>query len=457
MDIFGDTPLFVDPRAIRLLPTEWGNECVTLLQNFFHTVILEIKNRQDEKAKRLLNGLHEPNETHLGMSRKKAKGRGMGGELSNDVWEMLSESRAAKSGLLTDLEDAALMVEGIDKDIISDIAINIIREPLIRFTQQVCNEYGITLEPGVDSGPIWDRSTNTWTSHLVSLPITDYGKLLLVPKSIVRYHLDYEREEYLRQYILTHLQGVELNAKTELVQLLKNGNVRVTKKSLRKKYGDKKTDIIKITKDYPEILEKYRKDKNINPNPPLDHEEINEITGIQNPGWDKLLNDVLKVPRGRENADNYHNAVERLLTPLFYPCLDFPEKEFKIHEGLKRIDIRYCNLCKEGFFQWVANHHPAMNIFVECKNISGDASNPELDQLAGRFGPSRGKVGLLLCRAFEDKMRFIQRCKNSANDQHGFIIVLDDQDLTNLVNMRKENNKDSIFNFLKLRFDELAM
>lgn len=169
VDIFSDTPLFVDPRAIRLLPTEWGNECVTLLQSFFHTVISEIKNGRDQEAKSLLNGLHEPNETHLGVSCKKAQGRGMGGELSNDVWEMLSYSRAAKSGLLTDLEDAALMVEGIDRDIISDIAINIIREPLIRFTQQVCKEYGIALEPGVNSGPIWDKAANLTKDVMGSL------------------------------------------------------------------------------------------------------------------------------------------------------------------------------------------------------------------------------------------------------------------------------------------------
>lgn len=456
VDIHGDTRLYIDPRAIHLLPTAWGDECVTLLQDFFQSVLVAIREGRDADAKRLLQGLREPNETHLGLSRgTQARGRGLGNGLADDVWSTLTRSQAARTGLLVDLEDAALMVEGIDRDIISDITTNIIRGPLIRFTQEMCQEYGIPTEPGIDSGAQWDYARKEWVTTHVNLPRTDGGKLLLVPKVIVRRHLDYERDEYTRDYILTHLQGVEITARSALVQLLKNGKVRVTKKSLREKYGDKKTDIVSITEQYPEILERYRSDKKRRPGPPLELEEFEETAGIALPRWDQLLQAVLDINPGKAGADKYHAAVERLLTPLFQPSLSFPQKEFNIHSGRKRIDIKYANSATSGFFHWVATSHPAMHVFVECKNYTGDPTNPELDQLSGRFSPSRGKFGLLLCRSFKNKNLFIQRCKDTANDARGFIIALDDQDLTKLVELRKNGDTNGLFEFLQVRFTEL--
>ncbi len=69
VDIYGDDRLFVDPTAIRLLDTEWTNECAALVQDFFRTVLHAIRHGDGARARRLLRGLSEPNETHLGVSR----------------------------------------------------------------------------------------------------------------------------------------------------------------------------------------------------------------------------------------------------------------------------------------------------------------------------------------------------------------------------------------------------
>jgi hypothetical protein len=81
----------------------------------------------------------------LGFSRARARGRALRPEAARDVWGALSKSEAVKTGLLEDLDDTILMVEGISSDIVSDIATNVIREPLIRYTKQVCETYGIPL------------------------------------------------------------------------------------------------------------------------------------------------------------------------------------------------------------------------------------------------------------------------------------------------------------------------
>jgi hypothetical protein len=129
VDTSGDVRLFISPRALRLLPSAWGDECVALIQSFFNQVLHAIKAGDDSRAIRLLEVLKEPNETHLGLSKGGSRGRGLGSGSARDVWHALTESAAAKSGLLTDLEDTVLMIEGISVDIVSDVVTNIIRGP----------------------------------------------------------------------------------------------------------------------------------------------------------------------------------------------------------------------------------------------------------------------------------------------------------------------------------------
>lgn len=457
VDISNDLPVFLDPRAIRLLQSEWGDECVFLIQDFFHCVLLAIQENRNNDARRLLRALREPNETHLGLSRGKSRGRALGMQSADEVWRALSRSEAVKSGLLEDLEDTILMIEGVDKDIISDITTNIIRGPLIEYTQEKCDYYGIPMDEGIDSGPIWNPREGHWYSTYVRLPKAGNKRLLLVPKVIVRRKMDYNQEEYYRHYLLEYLQDVELNANTELVHLLKDGRARVTKVDLITKYGSGKSVIVRETLRFPEILERFRLDKRLIIQPPLSHLELAETSGTEIPDWDNLISGVRNIPSGIENAKEYEDAIEQLLTALFYPSLANPQIQHKIHEGRKRIDITYTNLANDGFFGWLARNFPAAHVFVECKNYGRDVGNPELDQLAGRFSPSRGQFGLLICRTFEDEPLFIKRCHDTAVDGRGFIIPLDDNDLEILTVARKEHDDIAEFDHLKQLFDSLIM
>ena len=199
VDILGDIPVFMDPRALRLLPSPWANECVYLIQNFFQTILDLIKKNNHTRARWLLEVLHEPNEVHLGLSKGISRGRALGRISASTVWQALSRSQAVKNGLLEDLEDTILMVDGIAGDIVSDIAVNIVRRPLIEYTQTICKQYGIPLVDDVNSGPLWNPISLEWESEFMALPMTNSSKLILVPKAIVRRKLDYEADEYYRQ------------------------------------------------------------------------------------------------------------------------------------------------------------------------------------------------------------------------------------------------------------------
>lgn len=456
VEISGDTRVFVDPRALRFIESDWSRECVSLLQNFFDTVMQAISSKDHARARQLLASLSEPNETHLGLSVGRAQGHGMGTYLARDAWKSISKSRAIGTGLLEDLEDTVLFVDGIGFDIVSDITTNIIREQLIEFTHDACDYYGIPMTDNVVSGQLWDRRSRRWSQRYVALPMTKNGRLLLVPKSIVRRSQTFDPGEYFNDFVLPQLEDDELSAHSSLVETLKNGRQRVTKKALKKRYGQGKHVNLDVTIKHPDLLDRYRREKSARRQPP-DHEEIADLTDSERPDWDVLLATVKTIPPGVEHATEYHRAIEALLTALFYPALDQPRRELPIHEGRKRIDITYTNVATRGFFDWVNRVQlaPAPNLFVECKNYGQELANPEVDQLAGRFSPHRGRVGLLVHRGFGDKTLLIARCRDTALDNRGFIIALDDDDLTRLVEERKQDPQSVRFSLLRERFDEL--
>lgn len=85
VDIVADTPVFISPKALTMLPSEFGDECVHLVQNFFQTVLDLIRSGQNDQAERLLRQLREPNETRFGLSKGRARGHALGAGSAHDV------------------------------------------------------------------------------------------------------------------------------------------------------------------------------------------------------------------------------------------------------------------------------------------------------------------------------------------------------------------------------------
>lgn len=451
-----DLEVFVDPTALRTLTSNWGTECASLVQYYFEAVLTRMKAGKDREAQLLLSSLNERNEFHLGFSAGKSRGHGFGSKSAESVWGALSKSKASKSGLLKDLEDTCLLIDGIGRDMVSDAVCNIIRGPLIKYTQDVCSYYGIPLTPNVVSGPIWNPHTETWENKYVSLPMTKEGKIILVPKIFVRHRLSYEYREYYQHYLLPEMQHDELQRNTGLVELLTDGRKRVTKKSLKERYGDNKLAVVEQTLRFPHVLDEYREAKERNVPPPLDHEQFAEIETIAPPKWDDLIARLRAIPTGNAAATEYEQLIEEIFSAIFYPSLCNPRKQHEIHDGRKRIDITYTNEARSGFFSWLSQHYSSAFLFVECKNYGKEVGNPEVDQLSGRFSPSRGQVGLLVCRSVEDAGRLAMRCRDTARDLRGFIISLTDDDVVSLMDSAKAGVTSHAFPLLSRKFQGLV-
>ncbi|PMY39314.1 MULTISPECIES: hypothetical protein [Pseudomonas] len=451
-----DVPVFLDPTAIKSLESPWGNELSSLLQSFFETVLLNIKGGKDQVAQALLASLSERNEFHLGYSKGKSQGHAFGVKSAETVWGALSKSNASLTGLLEDLEDTCLLIEGVGPDMVSDAVSNILRGPLIKYTQDMCAYYGIPMSTGVVSGPIWDPVKGKWIDGYVTLPIAgSFGKVIFVPKILVRQKLSYKVDEYYRHYLLPEMQMAELKARTSLVEVLRDGRERVTKKALMDKYGSDKLAIVNMTLKYPHALEDYREAKRDKSPPPLSHEAIADVESVDKPDWNALKSALMAIPTGNDSATAYENIIEKIFSSLFYPSLCNPTKQHSIHDGRKRVDITYTNEAKVGFFHWVGLHYPSSMIFVECKNYGKELGNPEVDQLSSRFSPRRGTVGILTCRTVQDKSRLAARCHDTATDSRGYIIVLDDEDVCALVDERLRDLESCSYALLRSKFMEL--
>lgn len=465
VDVEGDVRVFVDPHAFRLIDTDWANECVSLLQDFYDELLDAIRNDNRARGLELLAHAGESNEVHLGLSRGPAQGSGVGRELAADIYDALARSTTVLNGLATDLEETVLFVEGVLHDRVSDMTINIVRSELIRFTQQVCVKYGVPLTPGVESGPMWDRRTHRWTADFAELPLVPSGKLLLIPRAIVRKRGTFDPGDYLQHFVLPYMAEREMNTVgSPLVRQRSltgrhRGALYVTKKSIaereRQLGRSVKATNSKETNENPDLLRQYRLARTGASEPPS-HDDLADLTGAEEPDWDELLDAVLNVAPGAAGADQYHRAVQNLLTALLYPSLDLPQREVQIHEGRKRIDIVFVNIAVKGFFHWLENglQIPSAWIVVECKNYTSALGNPEYDQITGRFSTRRGQFGLLLYRGYgDDKATVVRHFRDAASDGRGYVIALDDHDLREMVEARKGG--DDLFEYLSTRIREI--
>lgn len=449
-----DLPLFLDPFFLSQRQDKWSFEAARTVRSFFQEFINLVREDRENEAKNLFNHLSEPNSTCLGVSSNSPKGRGLGNRDATRIYANLLNSRAIQTGLVQDIEDNILFVEKFGKDKLSDMTTNIITRHLIQYTKNQCDLHNITLTPGIPSGYFWNSADCEWqTEHAEMLVIND-KKILLVPKGIVSFSRMYTPEKYYNSFVLTFLQNEQLTLGGLLVQKRKNGTRYVTKKSLKAENPFSKEFLRTFTETNSNVLERFKNTLKITP---LNNQQIESIN-IDQIKQSLILN-LQNTNPGGENATNYHKIVTGILEVIFYPILINPIKEREIHEGRKRIDISFDNASTTGiFYRLSASFNiPCPYIFIECKNYSNDISNPELDQISGRFSVNRGKVGFIVCRTVDNMHLFISRCRDTFKDGRGLIIPLVDEDLVSLLENHSEADNTFMEQFLSNRIREITI
>jgi hypothetical protein len=454
-----DIALFVDPYALTVAGDDDLRNCGDVVVEYFELLLAAIKDKDEKTAFELLSNLHEPNDTHLGLSTGKPQGRGWGYKQSRQLYDRFVKSKAVKSGKIKDITDVELLIPGIGSDKISDMTTNIIRGYLISYTEEQCSLHGIPTEE-VNAGKYWNPEENLWSSRYAKLPVYQDSRIVLVPKAAVRVRLIPDNQEYYNKFILQYLQAEHLNANSSLVRTLKNGKREVYKKDLKKVQKGGKNALFEFSEKHPNVLDDYKKslrEKGM----PISDIAIENKQGDRRPVMDASLPKQLKqIAPGDAHASEYHNTILKALQSILYPWLTQPKKEQEINDGRKRIDILFNNAASDGFFSRLVNFHKvfAPYVSIECKNYSSDPKNPEFDQLLGRFSRKRGHFGMMFCRTIKDRDTMIARCKDVVNDKDGAVIlVFDDDDVLKMFDLKQEFDDKGISEFLDAKIKEVLM
>lgn len=413
--------------------------------------------KQEDRARELFQHLHEPNETCLGLSKGPPQGNAIGDVDGEKLFQSIAQSRAIDTGVIEDLEDFRLFVEGIDKDKISDMTTNIIRRHLIEYTQNQCALWGISLQENTQTGFWWCPATRTWENAFAAMLVVEGKKILLTPKSVVSYCKRYAPRKYHGRFVLEFLQNEHIRMQSVFVRHRKNGVPYVTKKSLEERVAAfSKEFIAEFTATHPDVFAEFKdwvKETSI----PISNQELDEDDPAVVATY--LKRRLREIPSGRDAATTYHRMSVGILELLFYPDAISPQVEREIHEGRKRIDITFDNAAPSGFFELLHSVHelPSQYIFVECKNYSRDVENPEIDQLSGRFDVNTGKFGLLLCRHVDDMALLIRRCADTYHSGRGMMIPIVDEDLLAMLDRVIAGDIRPYEQLLSSRFRDIAL
>lgn len=217
VEVTADNRLYIDPHAIRLRKSgqPFADHALLCLDTFTEQVtesILKGTPASLRRGEQILQRFVEPWETRLGMSRRGFHGRGGGDIVGTWIWDVLADDVEAlvRIGVLKHIEDLPLFVDGVDRDITSDITTRIIFDALVKFTAQMLVQYPeFTREErqvGRFTKQIWNTEALDWVDVEVTLPIVDGKALLLVPTGWARPTLLMSAGRYYETSVLTFAQ-----------------------------------------------------------------------------------------------------------------------------------------------------------------------------------------------------------------------------------------------------------
>ena len=178
---------------------------------------------------------------------------------------------------------------------------------------------------------------------------------------------------------------------------------------------------------------------------------------------EKYSDELKKLEAGKgKDASRYHDLIFAILKKLFDGKLKNPQKEQKINEGRKRIDVTFDNSSKEGFFKELKDDHKIKcpYIIIECKNYNKALENPEYDQIRGRLNKRRGMFGIIVCRRVNDKKDVLKYCRDLVRENpeaEMYVIVLDDSDIQKMIKYKLEKTEDKIDKLLADKLRPLIM
>lgn len=178
-----DNKLFLDYNKILLGNSAFYGVMRADINVFMNNLFRFLANNNADLSL-LLDGLHETNETYLGLSKGRPKGKSVGNELKEKIFQNLQFLKRAMAQGNFEIDTIYFGIENIGPDRISDIVTSIIKSRLIEFTQQQCVKHSI-LTQRVPVNKVFDSRRGLWGAKFVNLPVYLNKPVIMIPKNMV--------------------------------------------------------------------------------------------------------------------------------------------------------------------------------------------------------------------------------------------------------------------------------
>ena len=440
-----DLRFFLDPTSIKALKSQWGQDLVYALQDYFSEIMASIKSNNFKKAAYLLSSLRESNAFHLGYSTRESSGTALGEKTAEDILDSLKSSKAAKSGILTDLEDTALTIPGIGSDRISDYVCNILKGFFIEYTRDVCIFYDIETKE-VSGIKTWDKVSSKWNKNSFHLPVFEGDEIILIPKILAREEIAYSHRDLYRRHIIPEMKKELIRSGSALVKVLR-GERTVTTTSIIDEYGQTKGFVESQLVKYPNTLKEYKNELKSNPPNPLAHSDLDKGEDPVIIPIKELINNI-DVAMIDDDFINYTKSYKKLLVSIFYPSLFYPKV---INENDQHYLFSLINEAKKGFFfdfsiYNITSESIIVNIIDSCQGLNKEHITSTLREVK----ECNSKIGLIFYENPAEK-RVLDRVKDISKEQ-GIYLFLINRDT--LMEMIKEfsNTGEQTFDILRSMF-----
>jgi hypothetical protein len=369
-----DIPLYLDPFLLWSSGDAEYRQLHEQLVGFLAQFGQLALDGRESAAQQLLLTCEEPRELGLGYAQGSKRGSFIGPATAQMAVRLYIDTPQLHDERLEHIEELGLFLPRIAEDRISDLTACVLREFLVRFTEEQARIHGVpSLRFRIP--PVWDSEVGEWrtglTAHLPYHPDTQ-SPLLFAPLDLLRHLPWINYPDYYKSYFSRHV----LPAKPQRGQIAKAevlAHNRANYKSVER-YVEHKEKTAALAKPDP-LFE------------PL------ALSTIQRKV--KLLN---KLPTGAgETARTYEELVHDILASALYPELGFADSQVRTDSGAHIRDLLFYNDGKLEFTRDLREQYGARQLVFELKNVAN--LEPEhVNQLYRYLDGDFGRIGVLVSR-----------------------------------------------------------
>lgn len=428
-----DLPVGIDPFLLYKSRDPRLRELHRQLLDAFNAGI-DATRRKDIGAARTLLDYPEVSEIGFGYAAGGKRGSGVGPRLTELIVDTLTHSPALQERGVRHVEEMQLVSTGIGPDRVSDIAANILKDFLIRYTQQQCEIWDIPLMAGVPIAHVYNHDGHRWDDGYFDLPISpaDQRPILLVPRRIVRALPWINYDDFLRTELRPYLAARRQAARHDVSTRNDDGTPP----------GVSKTSVVTLTRADIGFVERYvraKEQSSAEAQPTFEYLDADACLEA-----DRLREALSALSPGREDAATYQRLVLEILNFLFNPDLIDGEPEVRTIDGTERRDIIFVNDSDDTFWDYVRNDHGSFLVMFEAKNVA-ELDMAALNQTATYLGDRLGRFGVIITRnsVAEGIQRKAISIWNDSGAQRKVILVLSDADIGELLTIRCKGRSPS--------------